>query len=238
MRPKQNIFVKKTACEFSLNDIPARQMRTSLVTMPILPSVLLILTIFLVVSAEDLDLPPIRTEVRYTKDKEVKEDDPNQAWEEWGETDQSRKNPFPRRQREIKVGMDINAIMGMAMRQPKVVTAVLTPEFGSSEQIGQMVTQKFRNQMAAAGIGCRLWFVSQGRQVVANCETIRDGHMAKDYMILQREIMRTVIDNVPFTPKPTPDDDDDDEDDGDDDAGKYKGADSVKNQPGGGKEDL
>ncbi|CAN8061331.1 unnamed protein product [Agarophyton chilense] len=167
-------------------------------------------------STPDDVLPPIRTEVTFRDDNEQKNDDPSKAWEEWGETEETRKNPFPRRQRKIEMGMDINTIMGMAMKQPKVLTAVLTPQYGSEEKTGQIVTQKFRNQLAAAGIGCRLWFVPQGRQVIANCETIRDGHMAKDYMISQPEIMRTVIDNVPFTPKPTPSDDDDDDDDDDD----------------------
>lgn len=162
------------------------------------------------------DLPPVRTEVKYLEDKEKRNDDPKEAWEEWGETTESKRNQFPRRQREIKPGMDIHTIMGMAMRQPKVVTAVLTEEIGSSQSVGQMVTTKFRNQMNAAGIGCKLWFVPQGRQVIANCETIRDGHMAKEYMVMQPEIMRTVIDNIPFTPKPRPDDDDDDDDDEDD----------------------
>lgn len=164
-------------------------------------------------STPDDSLPPIRTEVKYLEDTEQRNDDPNKAWDEWGETEQSRKNPFPRRQRKIEVGMDIHTIMGMAMKQPKVVSAVLSEQFGSNEQIAQMVTQKFRNQLFAAGIGCRLWFVPNGRQVVANCETIRDGHMAKDYMVSQPEIIRTVLDNVPFTPRPTPNDDDDDGDD-------------------------
>lgn len=177
----------------------------------------LISLLFLAANASipDDSLPPIRTEVKYLEDTEQRNDDPNKAWEEWGETEQSRKNPFPRRQRKIEVGMDIHTIMGMAMKQPKVVSAVLSEQFGSNEKIAQMVTHKFRNQLAAAGIGCRLWFVPNGRQVVANCETIRDGHMAKDYMVSQPEIIRTVLDNVPFTPRPTPDDDDDDDDDDD-----------------------
>lgn len=159
------------------------------------------------------DLPPIRTEIKY-EEGERKVDDPENAWDEWGESDDSRHNSFPKRQRDIKEGMNINSVLGMAMKQPKIVTAVLTPESGRNEETGQRVTQKFRDQLAAAGIGCRLWFVLQkGRQVVANCETIRDGHMAKDYMIRQPEIMRTVLDNVPFTP--VPDDDDDDDDDKD-----------------------
>lgn len=202
-------------------------MSISLFTMRVFFSMLLISTFLLLsVFANDSDMPPINTEVKYTEEKEVKQDDPNKAWEEWGETDETKKNPFPRRQREIKAGMDVHSIMGMAMRQPKVVTAVLTPEFGSSERIGGLVTQKFRNQLAAAGIGCRLWFVPVGRQVIANCETIRDGHMAKEYMVMQREIMRTVIDNVAFTPKPTSDDDDDDDDE--DDSPEDKGAEPVK----------
>lgn len=167
-------------------------------------------------TGDDDTLPPIRTEVRYQEGEE-RSDDPEKAWDEWGETDEGRKNPFPRRQRPIEVGMDVNTIMGMAMKQPKVVSAVLTPQFGSSDTIGQRVTQRFRDQLAAAGIGCRLWFILNGRQVIANCETIRDGHMAKDYFIRQPEIMRTVIDNIPFTPMPLQDDDDDDDDDDSDD---------------------
>lgn len=163
------------------------------------------------------DLPPIRTDVKYMEDTEDKNDDPNKAWEEWGETAESRRNPFPRRQRKIEMGMDINTIMGMAMKQPKVVLAVLGEQHGSSERVGQLVTAKFRNQLAAAGIGCKLWFVLQGRQVIANCETIRDGHMAKDYMIRQPEVVRTVLDNVPFTPRPSSLDDDDEDDEDDDD---------------------
>ena len=164
----------------------------------------------------DSDLPPIRTEVKYVDNKEKHSDDPESAWEEWDETPETKKNPFPKRQRKIEVGMDINSIMGMAMRQEKVVTAVLTKEYGSDQKVGSYVTQKFRNQMAAAGIACRLWFVLQGRQVIARCETIRDGHMCKDYMIRQHEIMRTVIDNVPFTPRPAHLDDDEEDEDEDD----------------------
>lgn len=173
------------------------------------------------------DLPPIRTEVKYVQDQEEKNDDPNKAWEEWGESEKSRRNPFPKRQRNIEVGMDINTIMGMAMRQPKVVLAVLSEEYGSTESVGQAVTAKFKNQLAAAGIGCKLWFVLQGRQVVANCETIRDGHMAKDYMIRRPEIIRTVLDNVPFTPRPSSFDDDDDEEDDRDDEQRISNAESV-----------
>lgn len=168
--------------------------------------------------ASDSDLPPIRTEVKYEERKEKRSDDPENAWAEWDETPETRKNPFPKRQRKIEVGMDVNSIMGMAMRQEKVVSAVLTEEFGSSEKVGQLVTQKFKNQMGAAGIACRLWFVAKGRQVIARCDTIRDGHMCKDYMIRQREIMRTVIDNVPFTPRPEGLDDDDEDDEEDDKA--------------------
>lgn len=159
------------------------------------------------------ELPPIRTEVRYEQSKESKNDDPEEAWEEWDETETTRKNPFPKRQRPIGVGMDVNAILGMAMKQPKVVTAVLSATHATSDTIGNLITQKYRNQMAAAGIGCRLWYVPKGRQVIANCESIRDGHAAKDYMIRQHEIIRTVLDNVPFTPVPVKDDDDDDDDD-------------------------
>ena len=183
-------------------------------------------------SASDDQLPPIRTEVKYQEDTEKKNDDPNKAWEEWGETPETRKNPFPKRQRKIEEGMNIHTIMGMAMRQPKVVTAVLSKQF-NNENIGQMVVSKFRNQMANAGIGCKLWFVLQGRQVIANCETIADGHLAKEYLVKQSEIIRTVIDNVAFSPKPQVDDDDDDDDDDDEEEQKTstgkKTADEMNN---------
>lgn len=172
------------------------------------------------------DLPPIRTEVKFQESATIKSDDPEEAWEEWGETRETRKNPFPRRQRKIEPGMDINTVMGMAMRQPKVVLAVLSEQFGANKRIGDLTTIKFKNQLAAAGVGCQLWFVLQGRQVVAKCDTIRDGHMAKDYMIRQPEIIRTVLDNVPFTPRPSALDDDEDDDDDDDD--DYQTGDAVK----------
>lgn len=182
---------------------------------PLLLSILAFVLSFHLAACED-QLPPIKTEVKYLDDTEEKADDPNKAWEEWDETPETRKNPFPKRQRPIKMGMHVNTIIGMAMKQPKVVTAVLAHQFAPSETAGQLLTTRYRDQMAAAGISCRLWFVLQGRQVVANCESIRDGHLAKDYFVMQPHIIRTVLDNVPFTPRPSPNDDDDDDDDDDD----------------------
>lgn len=137
-------------------------------------------------------------------------DDPNEAWDEWGETEQSRKNPMPRRQREIEVGMDINSIIGMAMRQKKVFFAYLKQAASPAAEVGQQIISRYYNLMAAGGVACRLWYVhQQQRQVVLNCETLRDGHMGKDFLLTQPEIEKVVLDNLAFTPKPSEDDDDD-----------------------------
>ncbi len=113
-------------------------------------------------------------------------DDPDEAWAEWGETHISKKNPMPKRQRGIQEGMDINTIMGQADAPGEGIFCYLRPEAAPSEAIGRPDQfALFSTLMTAGGVACKLWYVhSVGkaqRQIVIKCETIRDGHMGKDF---------------------------------------------------------
>jgi len=150
-------------------------------------------------------------------ERAVVNDDPEEAWGEWGETAQSRRNPMPRRQRGIEPGMGIESVLGSVMRQEKVLYAYLKPAVATSEKIGRALTTRFFTMLNGGGVACQTWYVhsvgSSQRQIVLKCETVRDGHMAKNFLVTQAEIERVNLDNLDFTPKPEPDDDDDDDDD-------------------------
>lgn len=161
--------------------------------------------------------PELGPNIRRAK-KAVVNDDPEEAWDEWGETTQTRRNPMPRRQRGIEPGMDIESVLGSVMRQEKVLYAYLKAEYATNEKIGKGLTTRFFTMLNGGGVACQTWYVhSVGqaqRQIVLKCETVRDGHMAKNFLVKQTEIERVNLDNLDFTPAPEPDDDDDhDEDD-------------------------
>lgn len=142
-------------------------------------------------------------------------DDPEEAWEEWGETTQTRRNPMPKKQRGIEPGMDISSILGSVMRQEKVLYAYLKPEYAVNEKIGKAITTRFFTMLNGGGVACQTWYVhsvgQSQRQIVLKCETVRDGHMSKNFLVKQQEIERVSLDNLDFTPKPEPDDEDEEE---------------------------
>lgn len=144
-------------------------------------------------------------------------DNPEDAWAEWGETEMTRKNPMPRRQRGIEEGMSVHTIIGQAMRQEKVLFAYLLEEAAPTAAMGKMHNSRFYNLMTAGGVACKTWYVHENgklkRQIVLKCETIRDAHMGKDFMLKMPEVEKVNLDNLDFKPSKGDDDDDDDDED-------------------------
>lgn len=137
-------------------------------------------------------------------------DDPNAAWEEWGETEHSRR--IPRRQREIKPGMDIRSVMGMVMKQQKTFSSFVVPASIPSQLDRDKLISRFRSKLVAGGVQCRMWFLPDSRQLVITTESVLDAHNAKDFLLKQPDIERVVLDNVQFTPPANDMDDDLDSD--------------------------
>lgn len=162
-------------------------------------------------AAPQIDLGP---NVRKAERPKVN-DDPEEAWIEWGETVRSRKNPMPRKQRGIEPGMDIETILGSVMRQEKVLYGYLREDIAKTEKIGKGITSMYFNRLASGSVACQTWYVHHvgavKRQIVLKCETVRDGHMAKNFMLKQPEIAKVNLDNLDFTPTPDADEDDDDD---------------------------
>lgn len=137
-------------------------------------------------------------------------DDPTDVWEEWDESEHSRK--VPRRQRQIEPGMNIRTVMGMVMKQQKTFWSFVAPAFISSGMEGQKLISRFRSKLLAGGVHCKMWFAPNSPQLMITTESVLDAHNAKDFLLRQPEIERVVLDNVPFTPGPNLIHEDDDSD--------------------------
>lgn len=163
---------------------------------------------------ESIPAPDLGPNVRNMPRPQVN-DDPEDAWAEWGETPQTRRNPMPKRQHELKPGMDVMKVIGSAMRQEKVLYAYLKPEIATTQKIGQQISSRYYNMMTGGGLACRTWYVHEvgnvQRQIVLKCETLRDGHESKVFLLKQPEVDRVNLDNLDFRPNPKDDDDSDDE---------------------------
>jgi hypothetical protein len=146
-------------------------------------------------------------------------DHPDDAWAEWGETKASLR--VPRRVRPVREGTGLYAAMAGMMRQRKVAFAELAAgwdgEGGGGGGVETLVS-RFGNRMSAGGIGVNVGVAADGR-IVVRTETVLDVYLARDFLLLQKEVVRVTVDNVPFTPGPAPagegegEDEDEDEDD-------------------------
>ncbi len=175
-------------------------------------SILLCTSSIVDANEESIPAPDLGPNVRNMPRPKVN-DDPEDAWAEWGETTQTRRNPMPKRQHELKPGMDIMKVIGSAMRQEKVLYAYLKPEIATTQKIGQEINSRYFNMMTGGGLACRTWYVHEAgnvkRQIVLKCETLRDGHESKGFLLKQPEVDRVNLDNLDFRPNPKDDDDSD-----------------------------
>mmetsp|Transcript_44852 Transcript_44852/g.174077 ORF Transcript_44852/g.174077 Transcript_44852/m.174077 type:complete len:168 (-) Transcript_44852:2199-2702(-) len=146
----------------------------------------------------------------------VGSDDPDDAWEEWGETksqkEKDRQRPRFQPQVDMRPGKKVNIDSLMGSVPKKLQLFFVKGNFASVPACNARVAQ-WREQLRIGAVEANISCVQAGEEItiVGRAESQRDAHNAKDFLLRFDEVTSVKIDTQEFTePLVRGDEDEDD----------------------------